>query len=84
MKITRAQLKKLIKEEFEEARLDGGRAAEPSPSPSSRALKQLKKAHDDYISSYLNRVTFSLEAGLEALRQETERYIESRTKTSEG
>lgn len=66
MKITKRQLRRIIKEE--KARLDEG--------ASVTAVDRLNDAMDDYVSSYLSRTPGAPLDVLEALREEVEGYIE--------
>jgi len=66
MKITKRQLRRIIKEE--KARLDEG--------ASVTAVDRLNDAMDDYVSSYLSRTPAAPLDVLGALREEVEGYIE--------
>jgi tRNA U34 2-thiouridine synthase MnmA/TrmU len=69
MKITKKQLRTIIKEE--KARLD--------EAPSTTAVDRLNSALDGYVSSYLRRAPGPIIDALDSLRDEVEGYIEFRT-----
>ena len=66
MKITKRQLRRIIREE--KSRLDEG--------ASVTAVDRLNDAMDRYVSSYLDRTPAAPLDVLEALREEVEGYIE--------
>ena len=67
MKITKRQLRRIIREE----------KASLNEAASVSAVDRLNDAMDDYITSYLTRPPYSLREGLDTLREEVEGYIES-------
>ena len=69
MKITKRQLRRIIKEE--KARLD--------EAPSTTAVDRLNSALDSYVSSYLRRAPGPIIDALDSLRDEVEGYIEFHT-----
>lgn len=69
MKITKKQLRRIIKEE--KARLN--------EAASVSAVDRLNNAMDDYVSSYLSRSPAAPLEALDSLREEVEGYIEFRT-----
>ena len=76
MKITKRQLRRIIKEE--KARLNEG--------ASVTAVDRLNDAMDDYVSSYLSRTPSAADYpndALDSLREEVEGYIEYRTPLDE-